>query len=118
MEISGQFKRERKRALARAKIEKAFQQSSLSRHKTHELFRTKRSSCDSVDIFRCCVNISYWREISDGQLVWVCVAYTAATFTVDLIDSCWCAGEILYDIYKQRRKQAEKVSRKKKKKST
>lgn len=52
------------------------------------------------------------------RLVWVCVAYTAATFTVDLIDSCWCAGEILYDIYKQRRKQAEKVSRKKKKKST
>lgn len=48
------------------------------------------------------------------RLVWVCVAYTAATFTVDLIDSCWCAGEILYDIYKQRRKQAEKVSRKKK----
>ena len=47
------------------------------------------------------------------RLVWVCVAYTAATFTVDLIDSCWCAGEILYDIYKQRRKQAEKVSRKK-----
>lgn len=49
------------------------------------------------------------------RLVWVCVAYTAATFTVDLIDSCWCAGEILYDIYKQRRKHAEKVSRKKKK---
>lgn len=48
------------------------------------------------------------------RLVWVCVAYTAATFTVDLIDSCWCAVEILYDIYKQRRKQAEKVSRKKK----
>lgn len=47
------------------------------------------------------------------RLVWVCVAYTAATFTVDLIDSCWCAGEILCDIYKQRRKQAEKVSRKK-----
>lgn len=47
------------------------------------------------------------------RLVWVCVAYTAATFTVDLIDSCCCAGEILYDIYKQRRKQAEKVSRKK-----
>lgn len=47
------------------------------------------------------------------RLVWVCVAYTAATFTVDLIDSCWCAGEILYDIYKQRRKHAEKVSRKK-----
>lgn len=49
------------------------------------------------------------------RLVWVCVAYTAATFTVDLIDSCWFAGEILYDIYKQRRKQAEKVSRKKEK---
>ena len=51
------------------------------------------------------------------RLVWVCVAYTAATFTVDLIDSCWCAGEILYDIYKQRRKQAEKVSTKKKSKA-
>lgn len=51
------------------------------------------------------------------RLVWVCVTYTAATFTVDLIDSCWCAGEILYDIYKQRRKQAEKVSTKKKRKA-
>ena len=51
LKISGQLKRERKRALTRAKIKKAFQQSSLFRHKTHELFRTKRSSFELVDIF-------------------------------------------------------------------
>ena len=41
-----------------------------------------------------------------SRLVWFCAIYTAC----DMMSTCYLAGEILYDFYKQHCRRAKKVS--------